>query len=285
MKERNKIKAFSLIELSIVILIVGILVAGVTQSSRLIRQMSLMTARNLTQSSPVFSITGIVSWIETTSQSSFSVDPEDGMAVPLINDLDILSGPKLNFIQATAAKQPIYKNSNFNGLPSISFDGVDDEMVTSQILQVAEIAPMVKNTIFMVIRVYTSQVFFSYEKYDGLPRITLQMNGNNVRWDYPNAGNVAIGTTNIIGKTVIITADSNKINQAIYINGNLDVTRANSADINFAHSIAIAIGGNNGNMFTKCDIAEVIIYDRYLKTEERKSIEQYLGKKWKIPVS
>jgi len=193
--------------------------------------------------------------------------------------------PKIGFTQATAAKQPIYKNSNFNGLPSLSFDGVDDELVTTQQLQVVEIAPIVKNTIFMVLRVYTSQVFFSYERYDGLPRITLQMNGNNVRFDYPNASNVAIGSTNIIGKTVIITADSNKINQSVYINGSLDATRANTADINFVHSNTIAIGGNNGNMFTKCDIAEVIIYDRSLKAEERKSIEQYLGKKWKIAVS
>jgi len=247
--------------------------------------MSLMTARSLTQSSPVYSITGSVSWIETTSQSSFSCDPEDGLPVSLINDLDIISTPKISFMQANPAKQPIYKNSNFNGLPSLSFDGIDDELVTTQQLQVAEIAPLVKNTIFMVIKVYTSQVFFSYERYDGLPRITLQMNANNVRWDYPNASNMAIGTANIIGKTVIITADSNKINQSVYINGSLDVTRANTADMNFSHSNTIAIEGNNGNMFTKCDIAEVIIFDRSLKAEERKSIEQYFGKKWKITVS
>jgi hypothetical protein len=188
-------------------------------------------------------------------------------------------------MQPTVTKQPIYKSSNFNGLPSLAFDGIDDEMVTTQQLQVNEIAPTVKNTIFMVIKVYTSQVFFSYERYDGLPRISLQMNGNNVRFDYPNASNIATGTTNIIGKTVIITADSNKVNQSLYINGSLDATRANSADINFNHIYNIAIGANNGNMFTKCDIAEVIIYDRSLKTEERKSIEQYLGKKWGIKIS
>jgi len=72
MKEKNKLKAFSLIELSIVILIIGILFVGVTQSSRLINQMSLTTARNITQNSPVYSISGVVSWIETTSQQSFS---------------------------------------------------------------------------------------------------------------------------------------------------------------------------------------------------------------------
>ena len=41
---KSNIKAFSLIELSIVILIIGILVAGVTQSSRLFRQITLSTA-------------------------------------------------------------------------------------------------------------------------------------------------------------------------------------------------------------------------------------------------
>ena len=45
-KDKNNIisnsKAFSLIELSIVILIIGILVAGVTSSSRLLKQMKLV---------------------------------------------------------------------------------------------------------------------------------------------------------------------------------------------------------------------------------------------------
>ncbi|MFM7620300.1 MAG: prepilin-type N-terminal cleavage/methylation domain-containing protein, partial [Alphaproteobacteria bacterium] len=54
-KKTKKIKtqAFSLIELSIVILIIGILVAGVTQSSRLVNQFRLTSARNITLSSPL----------------------------------------------------------------------------------------------------------------------------------------------------------------------------------------------------------------------------------------
>ncbi|MFM7621329.1 MAG: prepilin-type N-terminal cleavage/methylation domain-containing protein [Alphaproteobacteria bacterium] len=47
-QSKNFCKAFSLIELSIVILIIGILVAGVTQSSRLIRQMKLLSAQSIT---------------------------------------------------------------------------------------------------------------------------------------------------------------------------------------------------------------------------------------------
>ena len=81
MKTKN-LKAFSLIELSIVILIIGILVAGVTQSSRLIREFKLTTAKNLTRNSPVSSIKGLYFWFETTSESSFGpelrlCDPND----------------------------------------------------------------------------------------------------------------------------------------------------------------------------------------------------------------
>jgi len=67
MKNYRKIKnAFSLIELSIVILIVGILVAGVTSSSRLIKRMKITVAQNLTQSSPVPSIKDLSVWYESS---------------------------------------------------------------------------------------------------------------------------------------------------------------------------------------------------------------------------
>jgi len=58
-------KAFSLIELSIVILIIGILVAGVTSSSRLVKRMKIITAQNLTTSSPISSIKDLIFWYET----------------------------------------------------------------------------------------------------------------------------------------------------------------------------------------------------------------------------
>jgi prepilin-type N-terminal cleavage/methylation domain-containing protein len=46
--KKKLLKAFSLIELSIVILIIGIVVAGVTQSSRLVRQMRLASVKSMT---------------------------------------------------------------------------------------------------------------------------------------------------------------------------------------------------------------------------------------------
>ena len=62
-------KAFSLIELSIVILIIGILVAGVTQSSRLVSRMKQISVRSMTLNSPISSIKDLYAWYETSLDS------------------------------------------------------------------------------------------------------------------------------------------------------------------------------------------------------------------------
>ena len=68
MISKNKSLAFSLIELSIVILIIGILIAGVTQGSRLVRESRVKTAQTLTQSSDVSSIKDLVLWLDATKE-------------------------------------------------------------------------------------------------------------------------------------------------------------------------------------------------------------------------
>ena len=83
-------KAFSLIELSIVLLIIGILIAGVTQSSRLIEQFKLTSARSKTKSSPVNSITGLSMWLETTAIESFLENESENQAtVSAWNDIGL----------------------------------------------------------------------------------------------------------------------------------------------------------------------------------------------------
>lgn len=65
------LKAFSLIEISIVLIIIGILVAGVTQASRLIKESRLKMAQTLTQSSPVSGLKGLSLWFETSLDGNF----------------------------------------------------------------------------------------------------------------------------------------------------------------------------------------------------------------------
>lgn len=110
-------KAFSLIELSIVILIIGILVSGVTQSSRLIRQFRLSSAQSLTDNSPVNSIPDLVAWYETTKETSTfngtNYQLDDGSAVTILKDIKQTSSVKYD-LAANAGSNPVYKEEGIN---------------------------------------------------------------------------------------------------------------------------------------------------------------------------
>ncbi len=93
---KNKIKkAFSLMELSIVILIIGIIIGGVTQGSRLVGAMRLATAQNLTKVSPVGALKGLLFWYETTLDDSFLVgENENGTVITTWKDINPQSTTK-----------------------------------------------------------------------------------------------------------------------------------------------------------------------------------------------
>ncbi len=120
--------AFSLIELSIVILIVGIIIAGITQSSRLVRQSKLKSAQNLTQSSPVSSMRSISLWLETTQEASFPAALDDEASVVQWNDINPQTQSRFYAVPASGitgsgSSNIVYDLDGVNGLPSIKFNG------------------------------------------------------------------------------------------------------------------------------------------------------------------
>ena len=134
---RKKHNAFSLIELSIVLLIIGILIAGVTQSSRLVAQARLSNAKTLTQSSPVSSIVDLVAWLETTTDASFiESEQSNGNPISEWRGISPQALTKTLLKQTTVNARPTYvlntsTADNINGLPVLKFDGTDDVLIDS----------------------------------------------------------------------------------------------------------------------------------------------------------
>lgn len=118
-------RAFTLVELSIVLLIVGILIAGVTQGSGLYRKSKLNGARSVTQSSPANAIYGIALWLDATAAKGFVSEPDDQDPVAQWNDTNPQQPNKSN-ATATGTQKPLYVTSGINGLPALKCDGVDD---------------------------------------------------------------------------------------------------------------------------------------------------------------
>ena len=291
-KKFKNSKAFSLIELSIVILIIGILVAGVTQSSRLVRQMALSSARSLTFSSPVPSIQGLVSWYETTIDKSFDeIEASDNSTVSNWYDTNPTSSSKINLIQTDASRRPTYVANGINGLPSLRFNGANNYLQTNGFI------PEHNSNTF--------SLFIVHQTFDNINLKALFCNrfgpspfnvlrgyviyavnasysapgGTGNSWDGP-AGHTTINNTRDI-----ITFVRDNVNSTLYRNGANGIVRPMIYAPNVIRPTSVG-------SLTACELgdyyfyfglmSEIILYNRNLTNDERQDVEKYLGKKWGI---
>ena len=296
-----KKSAFSLIELSIVILIIGILIAGITQSSRLVAKMRLASARSMTQSSEANSVRNMVFWLETTSEKSFDdAATEEGTSINTTStnyswyDINSQISQRSNASSGTGAD---YKAVGINGLPVLNFDGTSgDLMDISQanggstqmsvfivfrslaltslphsLISVRGVAHTGANNSFQVNINASSQVQYSF-------------------FDSTTATATATSAAITINTPYLVDITDNGSAQVLSLSNGSGMTRTSPASAttsgNKNFNGGFNIGSyNNGTAYTQLfngDIAEIIFFHRGLKVEERNAIEKYLGKKWGI---
>jgi prepilin-type N-terminal cleavage/methylation domain-containing protein len=283
----NKKTAFSLIELSIVILIIGILVAGVTQSSRLINQMRLMSARSITLSSPVPTVKNLIAWYESVGEKSFNEsEMSNGSNLSVWFDSNIQSSVKLNGIQNTENNKPQYGIDEQSGLPVVKFTNQDFFDLPDGTIPFNNMP----YTVFLVSRV---ESFCNCGVLGS--GVSAYNQGNSFRYDY-GAGvfynywfNLDLVLTNVsmTKQMQIFSFTYNQSTREGFLNG---VSRGSVASSNRASTSNFnAIGASQRGVplpeYLIGQIGEIIIFDRALNTEERRSIELYLGKKWAIKIS
>ncbi len=273
-------RAFSLIELSVVILIIGILLAGVTQSSRLIVQFRLKTAQTLTQSSPVASIRDLVMWFEASSTASIAeAETGGGLAVSTWYDINPQSVTKYN-VTASGTKRPLYSENIINGAPALKFDGINDSLILSP-----EYTLNIAQTSIVVFKPATATE-------NGMLLSTTSNNFGNYQTIRYQGNIPSISTWNGVNYSPAITASANAQIIVFVQNGTAAQFFSNGTALTAGTVINDAykfgqigeLDVDDQNPFEGY-IAEIMIFDRALKAEERKAIEAYLGKKYGIAVS
>ena len=281
--------AFSLIELSIVILIIGILIAGVTQGSRLIRDSRIKTAKTITQSSDVSSIKNLIAWWETTTSDSFddSASLENTDSVTTWNDINPQSTIKHD-LSGTAT----YTEKAINGFPALSFDGSSDYFELTSTIQSNEL------TYFMVmqpdvISALKGLIVKDDWSSNGYTHYSLTSSGDAevaIYGQTHSGENYPDSTTAVVVNTpTIIALTSDSSNSIHYVNG----TQTGSFAVGTLQSpkiispLKIGAWDSSGTIFRYFDgyIGEILIFNRRLKTSERTNVFDYLSKKWKIKLS
>lgn len=279
MKNLKK-SAFSLIELSIVVLIIGIIIVGVTQSSRVIRQMKLASARSLTEGSPVSSINGLVLWLETTSEKAFSRELEDATYLPNGTkwlDRNPQSSLKADAVTSILQNAPIYVDSCINDLPCLSFNTVDQRAM--------DVTQEMGNSEGLSIFI----IFKTPAELSDNPGLILNTGGElgggwfrigtngSATWYMFNDStggfnNVLITERGFIEKSTpyIIGLVSNSIGISSYSGFNGSMSTSQTAVLPERPNLnnGLNIGYYDNDNYLEGFISEIIIFDRALKNEE-----------------
>jgi prepilin-type N-terminal cleavage/methylation domain-containing protein len=293
MKNNRDLRAFSLIEISIVVLIIGILVAGVTQSTRLLSQAKMSSAKTLTRSSPVSSVKNLVLWVETTSDASFdSTETDDAVTITNWYDINPQNSLKNSF---TATNKPAYTLNGINGLQAIKFNG------TSTIMTSANFSNIITGsvTVFAVVKLpatVAAQPIIgkrvganaNFQFGTGTSTAGWQFCDNTCPTNYAAGSNAAVSANGTYIASVVYsgtsTAGSSTSTGITFFQNGALANASQNTTTSPSTSVAgsLALGGDGIGGFFGGHIGEVIVFDRAIKKEERQSIEGYLGKKWGV---
>ena len=296
-------KAFSLIEISMVILVIGILIAGISQGIDLYDDYRLTSARNLTKNSQVNRIPDLEMWLETTSENSLATgtssftdkpNPVDQDSIGRWNNINpnILPSARNHATQnnptVSVDNQPKYIRKGMNGLPALLFDGTNDFFSFDGNFLVGS-----DYTIFVVeARNSNKQLNYFLAGNGGLFNTNLHLGYRTdiliTQAHYSNDinKNVSNFTSTVLRMhSFVFSKISGK---AIYTNGgtgSFDGSNNNKLPLtSYQGSMIGNFYWNSGSYYYQGSIAEIIFYTRALTDKERQGVETYLSKKWGIKI-
>ena len=303
MKNKNTKKAFSLVEISIVILIIGLLIAGISKASDMIFDVSLKSASSATKGTKVGRMPGLALWLETTTNESIlEKERYDNTAISIWRDINPQSSSKFIFRNASAAK---YVEKGHNNLPALGAldsanfftahttetSGNVASFSSNQIFSTGAFA-----TIFVVLRpkaiagVVTNLISFCPSGGCALGKeISVSLNGaGNVLFTAMSASDASATVTSTNAYTskslIIVSALKDTLNQRLFVNG----TDLISASTDNAYASTNSFSGTfkvgNSTAASGVEIYEVIIFSSPLSTIDRQTVETYLGKKYNVPM-
>jgi len=295
-------KAFSLIEISVVILIIGILILGVSKGIDLYNSYLISNARALTRSSVVPRIEGLGFWVDSTSEKSYEKTKlSDGLAVMPWNDINPLNTEKL---QVKNGWNLWYYENQINGLPAAS-TGNNSFLVniSTDDLSSFNLLPDGGITIFAVLKcrpykwltgedtpcgapleVRSSDALYYYnisQMWGSLNfSINTKLGYNSITYDYSDQ---------LSYKPAIITFRASDSKLIINLNGKLVKSEDPASSIGtFNNPLKILIGHSSGHStswrYFKGFIGELIVYGNPIPDGKVRLVEQYLSQKWRIPL-
>lgn len=293
----TKRRAFSFLEISIVILVVGLIIAGLMQSSRVIAQIRLNSARSQSISSGILAIEDLALWLDSTAEKRIIsttnyTNPDNGDKVSIWMDSNSQLSNKNDATQATDANRPTYATASINGLPSIKFNGTSNYFTLNNVFT--------KDfTLFIVIRTTTvgggghsyggNSILWADAQTNGYDSIPLAIGGgyaNSFNGNPDSTINSGVTVNNDAAHVITVQRSLDSGARTIIVDSNSTTTDSNGAAGTILNDNMTLVLGTNliDSRYYSGYIGEIIVYSRVLPIEERKIVEKYLGKKWGVKI-
>ncbi len=284
----KKNRGFTLLELAVVLMLIGIIVGGVMQGANLITSSRLASARSLTSKAPIGNISGLVAWYESSSKNSFlATQAIDSASISEWGDISPSSIiNKKNKLTKTANANVTFGIASINKIPALNFKN-NEKISLNNFYQ----GSLNRATICVVFRpnfTPSSNPVVLVDSYFNQSSFSLAIKNNSVNL---NAGidantSTASNSANFVnGRDYILCSIFNGSQSGVYVNNALSLTGGGniSAGANVMNGLTIGSDRSGSNAFNGL-IAEVIIFNRPLKLQERRDVMIYLAKKYRINI-
>jgi hypothetical protein len=120
-KKSSPRHAFSLVEVAVIIVIIGIFVSGIIAADKMVGKFRRAAAKTLALSSPINSIKDTALWLETSLDNGFNPSEDaDGVALTAWYDQQISGRPKVSVVAVGTG--PTYANT-INRVHAVKFSG------------------------------------------------------------------------------------------------------------------------------------------------------------------
>ncbi len=304
---KNHKQAFSLVEISIVILIIGLLIAGISKASDMIFDAELKSGRSLTKGAKVGRMANLALWLETTSAESI-LDNErfKDTTVTLWRDINPQSTSKFIFKKGG---DPKYIEEGQNNMPAIGkFTLATDLFLPYSSEASTTVLPYPSTqifssgayaTIFVVLKpAKTVMNLINFCEYTAAATTTACTAGKEISLGLDADGKLTFGFMNATATTstltstnahasrnlIIVSAIKDTANQRLFVNGGdkAVLATANTYATTNVFSGTFRVGGTAS---PGVEIYEIIVFSSNLSDADRYSVESYLGKKYNIPVA
>jgi len=286
--------AFSLVEISIVILVIGILIAGITNGMDLYRDYRVEMAKQITQKSRVATMKNLVLWFESSQKSSF--EPQNignGTKITKWKNITPNLFGKLDAGLVSGSSGPIFKENIHSSLSGIYF-AIDENNCLS--VPAGYDSGSTENSVFILLKLDNTNIG------TGGTRILSTWNSGRQYWfEFRHSAwgsGYADGASNFWINVSVSNNGDNSKNKAelinyqqkpnlikLYFNKSLQPDPTSYSAPSYSYqgaqlTIGCKLGVGTG--YPSAYILELIVFDRYLKDNERKIVEDYLYKKWNL---